>query len=214
MVSECEELFTKYSCEYENYHTSLTVAKLFASRSLSNMREWNVKEDPLFNYSKFYEIKEILSVGKTTSFGDDDNSFSDAEVPLNNKQISENRMKGDTNYKESDILYWLFDKYWLQPMRAYVSSKWQVKEDGATLAEAILKWSYLMPAKFLQKFVQMYLKPRLKREISDNWDPRNIKERVEKWLLPWRQVLGDKEMQGFFVIIKLKLTTALADWEP
>ncbi len=63
----------------------------------------------------------------------------------------------------------------------------------------------------------MYLKPRLKREISDNWDPKNIsddKNLIENWLLPWREIFGDKEMQALFVLIRLKLNTALSEWKP
>jgi hypothetical protein len=59
------------------------------------------------------------------------------------------------------------------------------------------KWILLLPEKFLMKVVELYLKPRLKREISDNWDPKNIDDEsnlIENWLLPWRDLLGDKEM--------------------
>jgi len=70
-----------------------------------------------------------------------------------------------------------------------------------------------MPRRFFQKVVQLYLKPRIKREISDNWDPKDVSDPsnlVENWLLPWREVLGDKEMQGIFLVAKLKLSSALS----
>ena len=75
-MAECEELFTKFSGDYERYKTSLIVAKEIALKALGSMREWNVKADPLFNYYKFYEIRDILMVGKTTHF-DDDSSLSE-----------------------------------------------------------------------------------------------------------------------------------------
>jgi hypothetical protein len=33
-------------------------------------------------------------------------------------------------------------------------------------------------------------------------------------LLPWGEILGEKSLQAFFVTIKLKLTSALTDWQP
>lgn len=63
----------------------------------------------------------------------------------------------------------------------------------------------------------MYIKPRLKREISDNWNPKEIEQesnKVENWLLPWTEFLGKEEMQGLFVQIKMKLSSALSDWKP
>ena len=101
-------------------------------------------------------------------------------------------------------------------MRTYISTKWRVKEDGKALAEALTKWSYLMPKRFFSKVIGLYLKPRIKREISDNWNPKDIDNQnnlVENWLLPWRNVLGDKEMQGIFLVAKLKLSSALSHAE-
>ena len=64
--------------------------------------------------------------------------------------------------------------------------------------------------------LELYLKPRLKRELSDNWNPKDISETnlIQNWLLPWRDLLGEKALQSFFVTVKLKLTSALADWYP
>jgi len=58
-----------------------------------------------------------------------------------------------------------------------------------------------MPEKFLEKVIEMYLKPRLRKEIEDNWNPREEDDKscVENWLLPWKEVLGEKEMQSFFI---------------
>jgi hypothetical protein len=120
----------------------------------------------LFLYDKYYEIRELLSIGKTTSFHDEDES-DDYDMPaaFGSTKKREVNLK-ENEYRNTDILYWIFDTYWLQPMRAYVSSKWDVKVDGRALAEAFVKWSYLMPKKFLTKFISLYLKPRLSREIS------------------------------------------------
>ena len=193
LVKECEELYLKYPDLYDRFKVSLLVAKLIGAHHIKRKAaQWDIQQDGgLYLYHKFYEIREILTIGKMN----DDYS----------KRVT-------SEIKNADVLYNLFDTYWLQPVRAYISSKWLVKKDGASLAEAMTKWSYLMPERFIQKVLQMYLKPRLKREISDNWDPKDTSSYLlQDWLLPWRQIFGDKEMQGFFVIIKLKITTALSE---
>lgn len=36
----------------------------------------------------------------------------------------------EQEFKNPDILYYLFDTFWMQPMRQYISTKWNVKEDN------------------------------------------------------------------------------------
>ena len=63
----------------------------------------------------------------------------------------------------------------------------------------------------------MYIKPRVRREIQDNWNPKDITNDtnlIENWLLPWKELLGEREMQSFFVQVKIKLASALSDWKP
>jgi hypothetical protein len=167
----------------------------------------------LLAYHKFYEVREILTVGLDKTLDEDEDL--DHEFSAKKKEVSMQMIK-ESDYKNADVLYWLFDTLWIQPVRTYISTRWDVKADSAAFAEALTKWSYLMPRRFFQKLVHLYLKPRLKREISDNWDPRNTDtaNRIENWLLPWRSLLGEHEMQAFFIMIKLKITTALSDWRP
>ena len=63
------------------------------------------------------------------------------------KEISVSQMYG-ADFKNADVLYWLYDTFWIQPVRAYISTKWNVKEDSKDFAENLTKWSYLMPRRF------------------------------------------------------------------
>lgn len=94
-------------------------------------------------YHLFYEVREILSIGKPL----DDETF--------NQQVNSRKqlVRPSSDFKNADVLYILFDKYWLHPVRTYISTKWLVKEDGRTFAEALTKWSYLMPTRFFEKMV-------------------------------------------------------------
>ena len=150
--------------------------------------------DPLFQYNKFYEMRELLCIGKQGGF-EDDHFFQPKSSKHGRQEVSVQNM-ARSEFKDCDVLYWVFDNCWLHPMRTFISSKWNVKEE-TFLAEAVTKWSYLMPKRFLEKVLQMYLKPRLKREVSDNWNAREISNQsnlIERWLLPWRDLFGDKEM--------------------
>ena len=110
-------------------------------------------------------------------------------------------------------MYWLFDNYWIHPVRTYISTKWLVQEDGAKFAQTINTWSHLMPERFLKKLIQVYLKPRLKRELSDLWDPKDPTSlSPDLWLLPWLPLLG--EFSSLLIVLKLKLTQAMGEWEP
>ena len=121
----------------------LIALRLLADTRIKSRGPWDVRAEPLKNYSEYFEARELLLI---------------------DKPLGEESKESEIN----DALYWLFDTYWLGPMRSYLSSKWNVAEE-ITLAESMTRWSYLMPPRFLQKVVQMYLKPRLKREVSDNW---------------------------------------------
>lgn len=73
-------------------------------------------------------------------------------------------------------MYWILDNTWMHPVRTFISSKFDAKKDSQVLAHAITQWSYLFPPKFIQKLLELYIKPKLKREISDNWNPKDIED--------------------------------------
>mmetsp|Transcript_15875 Transcript_15875/g.11491 ORF Transcript_15875/g.11491 Transcript_15875/m.11491 type:complete len:89 (-) Transcript_15875:559-825(-) len=88
-------------------------------------------------------------------------------------------------------MYYIFNSFWLHPVRVFLTTKWLVKEEVKETIQMIKQWSLLMPEKFFQKLIDMYLKPRLRKEIEDNWQPRILEPSnlVQNWLLPWREVL-------------------------
>lgn len=130
-------------------------------------------------------------IGKHGSFEDEDQE-DDGFTTARKKEV---QVRDVTGMRPADVLYWLFDTHWLQAMRTHVSTRWAPKD--AALAEAFLQWSYLMPRRFLDKVLQMYVKPRLRREIADNWEPTDVNDKanlIENWLFPWRRLLSDKDL--------------------
>jgi hypothetical protein len=118
LAEECEELFTKYPEMYEKHKVSLLAVKLIGAFIIKpKLNEWEVKRDPLFLYHHYYEIREILTIGKSTTFikeddGDDDVESSWFGKLKKNKAIDIERAS-EEEYKNSDVLYWLYETYWL-----------------------------------------------------------------------------------------------------
>ena len=115
--------------------------KLLAARHLKS--QWDVGSDLLYRYDKFYEARELLAIGKGL---DSNQEREEAFKSTRKKEVTEGLLEGE-EYRNVDVLYWLFETHWMQPVRAYISSRWTVK-DGGLFAQAMTKWSYLMPPRF------------------------------------------------------------------
>ena len=64
IIQEIQEIINKYGDEKcMRYQLPLLVVKRIAQKELRQAsRQWDVKEQPLFLYNKYYEIREILAV--------------------------------------------------------------------------------------------------------------------------------------------------------
>ena len=127
----------------------LLLIQKIASKELKNAsREWDVKMEPLLLYSKYYEIREILAECSGESIGECESD--EDYTTLNGRKEVTLKTMFEQDFKNADVLYFVFDTYWMQPMRQYISTKWNVKEDDPSkFVEAITRWSYLMPRRFL-----------------------------------------------------------------
>jgi hypothetical protein len=93
------------------YQLPLLVVKRIAQKELRQAsRQWDIKEQPLFLYNKYYEIREILAVCGSQILEDDDES---GDYTLNGrKEVTVSQMYG-SDFKNADVLYWLFDTFWI-----------------------------------------------------------------------------------------------------
>jgi tuftelin-interacting protein 11 len=55
--------------------------------------------------------------------------------------------------------------------------------------------------------------PKLKRTVEE-WDPRSDPVPVHSWILPWRDLSPEGELQPLYEIIQAKLSSVLRDWHP
>eukprot|EP00347_Sterkiella_histriomuscorum_P011312 403372932 len=218
LIAECYSLYEKYPENYNQYNSSILIAKTILSQPYikSQFLRWDVISQPLLMFDEIYQIRNLLTVGKSDhgksqSFSTSKNGFL-SHYDQDNFTIS----NPDNDYKNEDIMYWIFDNYWMHPMRTFISTKWQVKSsESGKLADSLQRWSLIMPERFYDKVIQLYLKPKLKREIEE-WIPKDTSEDnlIQNWLLPWKNLLSQHDLQPLIVQLKLKLSTALSDWKP
>lgn len=204
----CRELHTRYPEEYSTHKISLLAVKLIGAHLIKPyLSEWDLKSNPKHLYTRYLDIGDILSIEE-----DQSHPHHEDEYALNARHIT-NELMSDAAYDNEDVLYYMYDTYWLHRVRAYISTTWDVKAHSLAFFEGLRDWSYLMPGRFLGKVVNLYLKPRLLREISSNWDPKDLTEenKLENWLLIWSELLGPSNMQVIFVAAKLKIYQALND---
>lgn len=197
------DIYERYPEFYQDFNIGMLAVKILSAKLENEIQNWNILEEGLKYFDLFYEIRNILATGRHNSFQDVYDNFS-------------HHNDADSESQNEELVYFIFNTYWLHPVRNYISISWKVKEECMSLVSMLGHWTKLMPSKFFAKMVEVYLKPRLRREIEDNWNPKDISEvnQIQNWLLPWRNLLGDKEMQGFFVQIRIKLTSSLNDWKP
>jgi len=100
--------------------------------------------------------------------------------------------------KVKTYLYAVYDTLWLQPVRQFVSSRWQVKDFN--LCSMVTQWSHIMPDEFVDKLVLMYIKPRLEREVTESTDFATSLQSVGQWLTNWRELLGLRAMREIFKV--------------
>ena len=78
-------------------------------------------------------------------------------------------------------MYVAFDKYWLPSFRELLIAS---SLERPQVFEMLSRWQTLMPDRFLQKIVTIYVMPKLVREIQ------NCKSEKISWLMPWEGVVG------------------------
>ena len=78
-------------------------------------------------------------------------------------------------------MYVAFDKYWLPSFRELLIAS---SLERLQIFEMLSRWQTLMPDRFLQKIVTIYVMPKLVREIQ------NCKSEKISWLMPWEGVVG------------------------
>ncbi|CDW72566.1 tuftelin-interacting protein 11 [Stylonychia lemnae] len=211
---DCTELYHRYTEFYVQYKVSLMIIKLIAQTKLKqNIQNWDILNQPLNQFDEFYRIRNILTIGKLDHHLNQDlNQSMKSQSYLSRYDVG-NSISQD-EYIIEDVMYWLFDTFWMHPVRTFINTRWNMREFSSEFAECLKKWQLLIPEKFFIKLIQMYIKPKIKREIQD-WNPKdtNKENLLQNWLFPWKDLLSEVDMQSLIVQIKLKLTTALSEWK-
>ena len=98
------------------------------------------------------------------------------------------------------------------PLRRQYISHWDVRQPEPVVSVFKVLQSVL-PAGLLESSVQQLVWPRLRDQV-ERWNPLKDKVPLDYWLLPWRPIVGDSEMQLVYPNIRHKLASALELWHP
>lgn len=82
-----------------------------------------------------------------------------------------------------------------------------------TMAAFLDAWASLLPSHILDNILEQLILPRITLFV-EQWDPLTDTIPIHVWILPWKDLLGDKMQQTVYPTIREKLGTALVAWMP
>ncbi|GMR38664.1 hypothetical protein PMAYCL1PPCAC_08859 [Pristionchus mayeri] len=105
-----------------------------------------------------------------------------------------------------DRLMW---EGWMPPVRSSVL-RWDPREEMESMMILVETWMPLMTPWMSDNFIEQLLVPRLTTRVEE-WDPVTDASPIHEWLLPWREVVGDR-LQPVCAPIRQKMAKALRKW--
>jgi len=98
----------------------------------------------------------------------------------------------------------------LPKIRLAISSQWTTR-DFQPVINLMDSLKGLVSAEVYASMLSQLVAPKLRQEIQ-RWNPRTDAVAIHTWLLPWRGILSDEELQPMYAAIRYKLAFVLQDW--
>ncbi|GMT08439.1 hypothetical protein PENTCL1PPCAC_30613 [Pristionchus entomophagus] len=98
---------------------------------------------------------------------------------------------------------------WMPPVRQAIL-KWDPRDDMENMMVVVETWLPVMPPWMRDKFIEQLLVPRITTRVEE-WDPLTDPKPIHQWLVPWKEVVGDR-LLPVFAPIRQKLAKALKKW--
>ncbi|GMT13901.1 hypothetical protein PFISCL1PPCAC_5198 [Pristionchus fissidentatus] len=98
---------------------------------------------------------------------------------------------------------------WMPPVRSAML-RWDPREDMESMMHLVETWLPVMPPWMRDKFIEQLLVPRITTRVEE-WDPLTDAKPIHQWLVPWKEVVGDR-LLPCFPPIRQKLAKALRLW--
>lgn len=111
-----------------------------------------------------------------------------------------------------DVFRRMIDQTLVPIVHMCISSQWQPR-DYASCIRLITQLQEILPEDLYHQTRQQAVLPRLKRTVEE-WDPRKDAVPVNSWILPWRELSLEGELQPLYEIVQAKLSSVLREWHP
>ncbi|GMR36109.1 hypothetical protein PMAYCL1PPCAC_06304 [Pristionchus mayeri] len=98
---------------------------------------------------------------------------------------------------------------WMPPVRTAIL-RWDPRDDMESMMHLVETWLPVMPPWMRDKFIEQLLVPRITTRVEE-WDPLTDAKPIHQWLVPWKEVVGDR-LLPVFAPIRQKLAKALKRW--
>lgn len=98
------------------------------------------------------------------------------------------------------------------PMLQRAATRWNPRSEHAQMFELVATWIPILPYWIRDVIFDKVIVPKIKVQV-EHWDPINDDIPIDKWVIPWHEVLGDR-LLDVYPEIRQKLTKALRQWQP
>ncbi|KAF8361284.1 stip-1 [Pristionchus pacificus] len=198
-MDDFKTAFRRLRSEFTNEYTLLELEKVAVPCILPQIKELFARWQPLqrdqvaVHLDLMEEWKEIL------------------EPPsLANSLFKANTSRGgglvDDKLAAFDRLMW---DGWMPPVRSAIL-RWDPRDDIESMKHLVETWLPVMPSWMRDKFIEQLLVPRITTRVEE-WDPLTDPKPIHQWLVPWKDVVGDR-LLPVFAPIRQKLAKALKKW--
>lgn len=138
--------------------------------------------------------------------------------PLEKTQTSQSRawMARLTRWKviledDPDVLKRMWEQTLVPSVFIAISAQWQPR-DFVPCVRLLTDLQELLPEDLWNQ-IRYSAITRVKKTVDD-WDPRTDAVPVHSWILPWRDLSPEQEMQPIYEVLQAKLSSVLRDWHP
>ncbi|KAI1709720.1 GC-rich sequence DNA-binding factor-like protein domain-containing protein [Ditylenchus destructor] len=194
-LEDCKELITHLRADYAVEYKLFGLDAIAMTSVLPIIKQYFAEWDPLdpdqgeTGLEMLEEWRDVLAESKTASMFD-------------------SYKKESNTLPAFDVCIW---EAWMPKVRRAALS-WNPAENGPAMLNLVGIWLAFLPRWIGENLLEQVLIPRIKEQV-DLWDPSSDRIPIDSWLLPWREIMGDRLLL-VYPTIRQKLAQGLKKWRP